>query len=759
MSMPDDLDYPPATSAHGSDVAVGAVLLIAGWVVASALFALGASAGVEGSGTGGEWNTLVAAALLICALQLAGLGLCRRQNRCLAEAAQRLGDAAEAARREAELAAAQTRIVEEVYGCRRLKAALTALFRHLVPSPRDGFAAYVEIRNDTTRIRAAWGLSLPPGWDVVLDRSLLRRLENAELPYLTADALRGTGFASTLSSDDRRKVRGVYLFAVGDAEAPAGVIVTTRLFADVDRSAESMPPAAALRVLRECGRHLRTLLEREELAADAESRTALRNLVQPAESEFAETDTELQGDIVLAGLREVLSVDRVSAFLIESFQPDPDVVTPLFRSGVSVQPAVERIWSGHEAVLLSQAGYEAYGHRNSASLRELGIDSLIGGAAVAVIAVSGSRRAALVLSRRGHWQPTARDERLIVGCCELLGMAVAPDAAVGGLLQFDAAFDSFGFATQDQPGTAGEGFAMSRSVYLIDDHPVTPNEVAQLIESPSWGKLPASAPKLAASATRHLPFRVLLAEDTAVSQYVTAQLLEQAGMDVTVVADGRKAVDAALGEPFDLVLMDVQMPELDGVAASEEIRRRERGRRTPIVAMTARTREEDRARCRHAGMDGFLTKPLTPEQLEETLRDLPSRGGRGCSDAKPRLSRSPGLPCGPVPATQASPRVPEKSNRATAIGVKVENVLGDVEDLFRATCADSVQAIKRAAATGDAAALENSAHSLKGAASCLGEDRLAELLYELERMGAECRLENARPVLQLLDAEIDRYLG
>jgi len=457
MPMPDDLDHPPANPGHRADVAVGAVLLIAGWVVASALFALGISIGLEENGAGGAGNTLVAAAFLICALQLAGLGWRRRQDRRLAEAAQQLADAAETARREADLAECRERILAEVCGCRRLKAALTALFRHLVPSPRDGFAAYVEIRNDTARIRAARGMSLPPGRDVVLDRSLLRRLEKAELPHVAANALRGTEFASALSSDDRRKVRGVYLFAIGDADAPAGVIVTTRLFADVDRPAESLPPAAALRVLQDCRRHLQTLLKREEHAAEADSRTALRGLVQPPESEYAETDSVLDGDVVLAGLREVLSVDRVSAFLIESFQPDPDVVTPLFRSGVSVQSAVDRIWSGHEVVLASQAGRRAFAHLNANSLRELGVDSLIGGAAVAVVGVSGSRRAALVLSRRGHWQPTARDERLIVACCELLGMTVVPGMVAGSGIHLEV-FDVPDRAAENETGPADEEF-------------------------------------------------------------------------------------------------------------------------------------------------------------------------------------------------------------------------------------------------------------------------------------------------------------
>ena len=236
-------------------------------------------------------------------------------------------------------------------------------------------------------------------------------------------------------------------------------------------------------------------------------------------------------------------------------------------------------------------------------------------------------------------------------------------------------------------------------------------------------------------------FRILLAEDAVVNQFVATHLFQEAGIDVTVAADGREAVAAALREPFDLVLMDMQMPELDGVSATEEIRRREPklGRRTPIVAMTARTRKEDRVRCEVAGMDGFLNKPLSLPQLVDCLHDLRTRG---LLPSKASASDDP-----PMPETTFA------TSPTTA-----DAILEEVAEMFRATCVESLNAIKHAAADGDAAALENSAHSLKGAASCVGEDRLVELLYELELMGSECRLDNTAGVVPLVEAEIQRVL-
>jgi two-component system, sensor histidine kinase and response regulator len=124
------------------------------------------------------------------------------------------------------------------------------------------------------------------------------------------------------------------------------------------------------------------------------------------------------------------------------------------------------------------------------------------------------------------------------------------------------------------------------------------------------------------------PLRILLAEDNAANQVVATALLESAGHSVRVVLDGRQALAAHAEERFDLILMDVQMPEVDGLQATCEIRRREVGRqtRTPIVAVTAHAGKGDRDRFLAAGMDGCLTKPLARRDLAAVLEALVPSG-------------------------------------------------------------------------------------------------------------------------------------
>src|SRR5207245_10622560 len=112
---------------------------------------------------------------------------------------------------------------------------------------------------------------------------------------------------------------------------------------------------------------------------------------------------------------------------------------------------------------------------------------------------------------------------------------------------------------------------------------------------------------------------VLLAEDNAVNQRLAASLLERRGHKVTIAANGREALDAVRQQPFDVVLMDVQMPEMGGFEATAAIRALERGNGNaaplPIIAMTAHAMKGDRERCLVAGMNEYLTKPLDPRQL------------------------------------------------------------------------------------------------------------------------------------------------
>src|SRR5260370_24011436 len=133
-----------------------------------------------------------------------------------------------------------------------------------------------------------------------------------------------------------------------------------------------------------------------------------------------------------------------------------------------------------------------------------------------------------------------------------------------------------------------------------------------------------SAPASVATSAR--PLRVLFAEDNPVNQRLITGLLAKQGHRVVVVDNGAAAVQAVRAQAFDLVVMDVQMPEMSGFAATASIRELERGtgRRVPILAMTARAMKGDREECLKAGMDGYLSKPIQSGQLSEAVAAIAS---------------------------------------------------------------------------------------------------------------------------------------
>ncbi len=130
--------------------------------------------------------------------------------------------------------------------------------------------------------------------------------------------------------------------------------------------------------------------------------------------------------------------------------------------------------------------------------------------------------------------------------------------------------------------------------------------------------------RLTHDTTQH-PLRVLLAEDNAVNQLVAVRMLQKRGHSVVVASEGQEAVAAVEREHFDLVLMDIQMPGMDGLRATAEIRKKEMGtgRRIPIIALTARAMKEDREQCLRAGMDAYLAKPFCAAELFRALESLP----------------------------------------------------------------------------------------------------------------------------------------
>ena len=144
-------------------------------------------------------------------------------------------------------------------------------------------------------------------------------------------------------------------------------------------------------------------------------------------------------------------------------------------------------------------------------------------------------------------------------------------------------------------------------------------EASQVVEAVS-----SSVPSQLAAAKTHRKLRVLLAEDNAVNQKIAARVLEKQGHHVTVAADGRQALAALDRATFDVVLMDVQMPEMDGFEATAAIRghERETGNHIPIIAMTAHAMPGDRERCIAAGMDSYIAKPLKVGELIELLEKI-----------------------------------------------------------------------------------------------------------------------------------------
>jgi len=229
--------------------------------------------------------------------------------------------------------------------------------------------------------------------------------------------------------------------------------------------------------------------------------------------------------------------------------------------------------------------------------------------------------------------------------------------------------------------------------------------------------------------------RVLLVEDNEINQQVLSELLGAIEVQVTVAGNGMQAVAAVLqGAQFDVILMDVQMPEMDGYEATRLIRAVADGQPLPIIAMTANATVENRSRCYEAGMDGFQTKPILPENLYLALLEFMISRPSG-------VQADPALAAGRAPFSLGRLReiYPHSRAQATALGYKF--VRSTSEALLQARAAWGER---------DAEALRRVAHRLQGAAATLGAGRIAALAKLLEAMAPSPRWELAGTVLDEL---------
>jgi two-component system, sensor histidine kinase and response regulator len=234
---------------------------------------------------------------------------------------------------------------------------------------------------------------------------------------------------------------------------------------------------------------------------------------------------------------------------------------------------------------------------------------------------------------------------------------------------------------------------------------------------------------------RRRPGRVLLVEDNTINQEVAFELLAAVGLDVDLAEDGQVALDKARADVYDLILMDIQMPIMDGLTATRLIRELPAHHATPIVAMTANAFEEDRQACRAAGMNDHVVKPVDPEALYSSLlRWLPTDGGADRPDEQDAPSvptdRAAGSDLAELPRSLA-----DIEGLDYAAGLRFAGSRSDLYlDLLRRFLDNRDAAtLIHALAVGDSEAAKRAAHTLKGIAATLGATRLRTLAAGLEQ--------------------------
>lgn len=259
------------------------------------------------------------------------------------------------------------------------------------------------------------------------------------------------------------------------------------------------------------------------------------------------------------------------------------------------------------------------------------------------------------------------------------------------------------------------------------------------------------------------PLHILLAEDNPVNQRVAAGIMQKRGHTVIAVENGREALQALKMQRFDVVLMDVQMPEMDGFAATAAIREMEKesGQHLPIVAMTARAMKGDRDACLQAGMDAYVAKPVQPKELAAIVESLAGPVG-GSPEAEQRAQETTATAWAPEPSLDGQAGSPAASSGAIdreALMARVENDLGLLEEMIEIFFESSPKLlgeIEAAVGRKDGPGVQRAAHALKGALQNMSAEAGAAAALKLETGGHLNDLSTADESLASLKVEMMR---
>ncbi len=238
--------------------------------------------------------------------------------------------------------------------------------------------------------------------------------------------------------------------------------------------------------------------------------------------------------------------------------------------------------------------------------------------------------------------------------------------------------------------------------------------------------------------------QILLAEDNPVNQKLAVRLLEKRGHQVLVASNGKQALAQMYTRQFDLVLMDVQMPEMDGLEATKLLREREKssGHHQVVVAMTALVMKGDRERCIEAGMDNYLSKPIRSQELDDMLDGYLNREYSTVASVEPSAAQQPAV-C-----------AEELLERVDGDRIFVQELV----DIFRADYPLQIRSMREAVEKGDSATLQRAGHALKGALKNLAAPTASILASELEEMGKSGGNDLAASKIAQLETEVIRVV-